>query len=109
MSENPKYPWLGNVLGKVSLFFVFVSLLLIFFYILGNFQGFLDSTQRMLISFLEISSLIGFIIQVYRIAMFLLIAAREKKMYLARFITSILLLVFFIGTYLVLKFLETWL
>jgi hypothetical protein len=101
--------WFHTLLGKISLFFVFSSCVLVFYYILGNFQGFLDSTQRMLLSLLEISSLFGFIIEIYRIVLLFVLAVREKKAHTARLVRSFGFLIYFLGTYILIEFLASWL
>jgi hypothetical protein len=41
--------------GRAVVFFFLLSALLVFFYMLGNYQGFLDSTQDLLLTLLRIS------------------------------------------------------
>jgi hypothetical protein len=101
--------WFHTLLGKISLFFVLSSFVLVFYYILGNFQGFLDSTQQMLLSLLEVSSLFGFIIEIYRIVLLFVLAVREKKAHIARLIRSFVFLFYFLGTYILIEFLASWL
>jgi hypothetical protein len=104
-----KFDWVLSVFKKISFFLVLAACILAFFYILGNFENFLDSTQTMLLSFLEIDSLLGFIIELYCLIALFTIAVREKKMQLARFVLTLVLLVFFLGIYILIKFLATWL
>jgi hypothetical protein len=109
MSAIHNDDWFLMFLGKVSVFFVFATCILVFYYMVGNFQGFIDSTQRMLLTLLELASLIGFIIEVYKLILFFIRAVREKKMQIGRFIRGLVFLLYFLGIYLLLKFLATWL
>ena len=46
---------LSSFAGRAVAFFFLISVLLLFFYLLGNYQDFLDSTQIFLLSLLHIS------------------------------------------------------
>jgi len=56
--ETGKYRTFSFYIRQVLLYLFFINLLLLFFFLLGNFQGFQDSTQSLILKVLEKSSLI---------------------------------------------------
>ncbi|MBN1697813.1 MAG: hypothetical protein JW881_09890 [Spirochaetales bacterium] len=101
--------WLFHVLGKLTLFLVLFSLLLLFLYIVGNFQEFLDATQIFLLKTLEITLLASAIIATYYIVFLFLIAFLEKKIYLLRLVLAIIAIIICLFLFIALKFLTSWL
>ncbi len=101
--------WFNALLGRISVFFVTASLILGFYYVLGNFQGFLDSTQSMLLALLEYASLAGFIVELYRIVFFFIHAGHGKKSRPGALIRAVAFFLYFLFIYVLIKFLASWL
>lgn len=90
------------------LFFV-LSLLLCFFYVLGTFQDFLDSTQLALLSALRVSLGCEIACGIW-LAMFLAYrVVYEKRIFVVRWVLLLLALVTCSGLLLVLRFVQSWL
>jgi hypothetical protein len=108
MNISRKYEWLLTVLQKVSLFLAISSIVTVFYYIIGNFQDFLDSTQIILLRLIEIITLAGFIIELYLLVMLIVIAVKDKRMFAFRFVSTVVLFGYFLGIYIIIKFVSSW-
>jgi len=57
--------WLPKVFSKTILFLLFATGLALFLYLLGNYQDFIDVSQRFLVTVLEYTSLLSAIFCLY--------------------------------------------
>ena len=97
-----------RVMGRSLVFFFVVSLLLLGLYLLGNFQGFLDTSQLFLLESLEFFLLIEVVLSLFYIIFILYYAVSTGKMRLLRLILAFLSLSFCFALLLALKFLSAW-
>jgi hypothetical protein len=106
------YPFLLRVssfAGRAVAFFFISALLVLFFYLLGNYQDFLDSTQLFLLSLLNITLILQLVSGFY-FAVFLSIRSfRERRFFVLRTILLILSLIFSAGLLVAMRFLQSWL
>ena len=100
--------WLFSLLGRLTVFFVLFSLLILFLYIIGNYQEFLDSSQFMLLKILEVVSLFGGISGMYYIFFLFFVAITEKKLMVLRFVLTIISIFLCIFLFAGIKFLSSW-
>jgi hypothetical protein len=106
------YPFLLRVssfTGRAVVFFFISSLLAFFFYLLGNYQDFLDSTQLFLLAVLHVSLILQLACSVYLAAFLVLRSIREHKVFLARFIMLALSMAVCGGLLVSMRFLQSWL
>jgi ABC-type transport system involved in multi-copper enzyme maturation permease subunit len=108
MNDSGDNKWFSQFLGKCALFLDLFSLILIFYYLLGNFQGFLDSTQKFLLSVLETVSLAGILVHAYMGIILVVRAINKKGMEKKRFISILVFLCYFLIIYIVIKFFTAW-
>ena len=83
------YPFLSHVssfAGRAVVFFFIVSMLCLFFYILGNDQDFLDSTQLFLLTCLRISLSLDVIASVWQAGFLVWRSIRERRAFVVRWI-----------------------
>ena len=100
---------LSSFTGRAVAFFFIISILLLFFYLIGNYQDFLDSTQIFLLSLLHVS--LGFELTCgVWLAGFLVYRNRhEHRRSLFRWILLILSLVCCAALLLALSYVQQWL
>jgi hypothetical protein len=108
MFNELRKTWLFSLLGRLTLFFILFALLVLFLYIIGNYQEFLDSSQLLLLKILEVVSLFGAIIGMYYIFFLFFIALLEKKIFILRFILTFLSIIVSIFLFSGIKFLSSW-
>ena len=77
----------------LSLFFVFFMLLVFLLYILGNTQHFLESSQRMLLQLLELTSLLCSFCSTYYLFLLSAWMIRRRFIVLPRIIYSVVVIV----------------
>jgi hypothetical protein len=100
---------LSSFTGRAVAFFFVVSILLLFFYLVGNYQDFLDSTQIFLLSLLHVSLGLQLACGVW-LAGFLVYRNRhEHRRFLLRWILLILSFVFCAGLLVALSYVQQWL
>jgi hypothetical protein len=83
------YPFLSHVssfAGRAVVFFFIVSVLCLFFYILGNDQDFLDSTQLFLLACLRISLSLEIITSVWLAGFLVWRSVREHRAFIVRWV-----------------------
>ncbi len=106
------YPFvlrLSSFAGRAVVFFFLVSLLLFYFYLLGNSQDFLDTTQLFLLGALRITLILELICSVYLSALLMVRTFNEHRVFLVRFILLVLGMAVS-GVLLVsIRFLQSWL
>jgi flagellar biosynthesis protein FlhB len=109
MRKRKRYRlWLTVSLKRISLFLLFFLSITFFFYILGNFQLFLDSTQRLLLQMAEISSLLFLFAVLYYCLLLVISAFVDKLFRVFSFISSLLGIALGLVSYFGIKFLFTW-
>lgn len=83
------YPFLHHVssfAGRAVVFFFIVALISLFFYILGNYQDFLDSTQLLLLASMRISLSLQLIASVWLAGLLVYRGRREHRPYVVRWV-----------------------
>jgi len=83
------YPFLHHVssfAGRAVVFFFIVALISLFFYILGNYQDFLDSTQLLLLACLRISLSLQLVTSVWLAGLLIYRSMRERRAYVVRWV-----------------------
>ena len=108
MFDRLKNTWLFSLLGRLTIFFVLFSIQLLFLYIIGNYQEFLDSSQFFLLKILEIVSLLGGISGTYYIFFLFFVGVIEKKIMILRFILTIISIILCTFLFSGIKFLSSW-
>jgi hypothetical protein len=109
MKEYPFLAHLSSFAGRAVVFFFSTSVLLLYFYLLGNDQDFLDSTQTMLLSALSLSLALQLICGVYLAVALVRRVIRERKAFLVRWVLLVLSMIVCAGLLVVLRWLESWL
>ena len=112
MARMKAYPFLLHVssfVGRAVVFFFVISLLLCFFYVLGNYQDFLDSTQLFLLSLLRVSLGLEIVCGIWCAGFLAFRTARERRPFLVRWILLVLSLLCCSGLLLALRFVQQWL
>ena len=100
---------MSSFVGRAVVFFFVVSLLLCFFYVLGNYQDFLDSTQLLLLLLLRVSLGLELICGIWYAGLLAGRNVRELRPYLMRWILLVLSLLCCSGLLLALRFVQQWL
>jgi hypothetical protein len=100
--------WLPALLRKTSIFFFINVLLLIFFYILGSFQEFTDSTQIFLLGLLNIIMILSLFSSFFSTVSYVYIIPYRKKNVLFKIILSVVIFTFTIIFYIFINFLLVW-
>jgi hypothetical protein len=95
--------------GRVVVFFFVMSLVLLFFYLVGNYQGFLDSTQLFLLAALNVSLVLHLTVAVYFMAFLIARVAKERRLLVLRFLLLLSSMIFSAGLLASLRFLQSWL
>jgi hypothetical protein len=83
------YPFPSQVssfAGRAVVFFFIVSLLSLFFYVLGNYQDFLDATQLFLLECLRVSLSLQLLCSIWLAGFLVCRAARERRAFVVRWI-----------------------
>lgn len=83
------YPFLHHVssfTGRAVVFFFIVALISLFFYVLGNYQDFLDSTQLFLLASLRISLSLQLVTSVWLAGFLVYRTVREHRPFIARWV-----------------------
>lgn len=95
--------------GRAVVFFFVSSLLALFFYVIGNFQDFLDSTQLFLLSLLHITLVLELVSGLYLAVMLIARSVRERRFFVVRFVLVLLSMVVCSGLLLALGVIQSWL
>lgn len=86
--EFTTFRLMRNVEG-VSLFFSFFMLLVAGLYSIGNFQGFLSASQRMLLEIMEVSGLLCALTSAYYLALLSVWMIRRRFLVLPRILYAV--------------------
>jgi hypothetical protein len=100
---------LSSFTGRAVVFFFISSALLCFFYIVGNDQDFLDSTQLLLLGALRLSLGLELASSVWFAGFLLYRAITEKHFFIVRWILLVLSLAACAAFFAVLRFVQQWL
>jgi hypothetical protein len=87
------YPLLSQVssfTGRAVVFFFTVSVLCLFFYVLGNNQDFLDSTQLFLLTCLRISLSLEIVTSIWLAGFLVRRGIRERRAFIVRWVLLVL-------------------
>jgi hypothetical protein len=98
--------WLTERVGRLLTLF---SLILLGLYLLGNFQDFLEQTQRALLRGLEYCCLVGGLAGLYSVVYHVGLLIARRRPALGRLLVSLLMVVYDFGIYGSLKLLAVWL
>ena len=98
----------NRLLGRGAVFFLLLSLLLLGTYLLGNFQEFLDGSQRLLLRGLGVALALEVVFGVLYLGSLMLQAAASGRLRLLRFLLAALALALCVVLLLALKFLGAW-
>ena len=102
---------LYRLVSRGVIFFFILSLLLLYLYLLGNFQEFLDSSQIFLLGLLEISLLLEAFLGLFYIILIFLMRHRkigQHRHLLVKLILSFVSVIFCYTLLLFFKFLSSW-
>jgi hypothetical protein len=109
MKEYPFLSRASSFTGRAVVFFFVLSALLCFFYALGNYQDFLDSTQLFLLRLLRVSLEMEIFCGAW-LAVFLVHRnVSERRPFVARWILLVLSLVSCSAVLVALRFVQQWL
>jgi hypothetical protein len=107
-----QYPFLSHVssfTGRAVVFLFMVSVLLFFFYMLGNYQDFLTSTQLLLLSLLRVSLGLEIAADVWLAGFLVYRNIHERRMFVVRWILLAIALIFSTALLVTLRFVQQWL
>lgn len=109
MKEYPFLLRVSSFAGRAAVFFFFSALLAFFFYLLGNYQGFLDSTQLFLISLLHVLLLLQLVSSVVFAVLLAVRSVTERRVFALRTILLVLSFLICAGLLVAMGFLQSWL
>ena len=109
MKAYPFLPRLSSFAGRAVVFFFVLSLLLCFFYIIGNYQDFLDSTQLALLAVLRVSLGCEIACGIWCAVFLAYRGVYERRVFVVRWVLLVLALISRSGLLLVLRFVQQWL
>jgi hypothetical protein len=72
--------------GRAVVFFFVVALISLFFYVLGNYQDFLDSTQLFLLACLRVSLSLQLVTSVWLAGFLVYRSARDHRPFVGRWV-----------------------
>jgi hypothetical protein len=99
----------SSFIGRAVVFFFVTSLFLLFFYLVGNYQGFLDSTQLFLLAALNVSLVLHLVLAAYFTLLLFVRMAKERRLIILRFLLVTASMVFSAGLLTSMRFLQSWL
>lgn len=109
MKDNPFLTRLSSFTGRAVAFFFLLSVLLFFFYILGNYQDFLDSTQLFLLSVLRLSLALELASGAYLVLFLIRRNIHERRPFLLRWILLVISMACCAVLLLALQYIRAWL
>lgn len=81
--------WLGPLVNKIFVFLFVFQAIVFFYFVVGNFQDFVDSTQILLLKVQKVSGIFFIIYAVYSILVQIVYGAARKGFSLVRFCFTI--------------------
>ncbi len=109
MKEYLFLPRVSSFAGRAAVFFFMSALLVLFFYLLGNYQGFLDSTQLFLLSLLHVILVLDLVSDMSFGLLLAIRSVREKRFFPLRTILLVLSFAVSLGLLAGMGFLQSWL
>ena len=109
MKEYPIFSRLSSFTGRAVVFFTIASALFLFFFVVGNYQEFLDSTQGLLLSMLTGSLSLQVVCGIFLAVMLARRSVTEGRPFLTRWILLALSVLVCLALLLVLSWLRSWL
>jgi len=109
MKTYPVFSRLSSFTGRAVVFFVALSALLFFFFMVGNTQEFLDSTQLFLLSSLRLSLGLELICGLYLVGFLVTRNILERRPFLLRWLLLLLSMAACGSLLLVLRYVQSWL
>ncbi len=110
MEQKFRFLWLPTVIGRLCIFFFFVTLVVALLFLLGNFQDFLDSTQVLLLHLFDVSCTILVVSCLYYAGVLGWLALRRRlALHLGRFILALATVLVFGSLYVGARYLLVWL
>jgi hypothetical protein len=100
---------LSSFMGRAVVFFFISSFAILFFYLIGNYQGFLDSTQLFLLAVLNVSLILHIIVAAYSLAFLIMRIAEKKRFSILRFLLLLVSMILSSGLLVFMRFLQSWL
>lgn len=94
---------------KVFVFFFLSIVILLFLYILGNRQEFLDNTQVFILKLTFYSSSLSFITGIILLVSYLTVSIKIKKISVVKTLFIFFATIFCLGILLTVKFISVWL
>ncbi len=109
MKEYPFLRRVSSFAGRAVVFFFVLSLLLCFFYALGNYQDFLDSTQLFLLRLLRVSLELEIFCGMWLAVFMVYRNVVERRPLVTRWILLVLSIVGCTALLFALRFMQSWL
>ena len=100
---------MSSFTGRAVAFFFVISILLLFFYLIGNYQDFLDSTQLFLLSLLRVSLGLELACGVWLAGFLVYRNVHEHRRFLLRWILLVFSLLSCSGLLVALRYVQQWL
>ena len=109
MRVYPFLRWVSSFAGRLLAFSFLLSLLLVFLWLAGNAQGFLDGTQAAILAFLRWTLIVEIAAGAWTSGLLVARTVRERRLFPVRFVLAAVSLA--AGTALLasLGFLQAWL
>ncbi len=109
MKSYPFLTHLSSFAGRAVWFFALASIFLFFFFLLGNYQDFLDTTQTFLLNLLRLSLLLQIVCSALYVPLLIYRCLSERKWYVPRWVILVFGAVFGIVLLVLLSYVQLWL
>ena len=109
MKSYPFLRHLSSFAGRAVVFFALCSALLFFFFLLGNYQDYLDTTQFFLLTFLRLSLLLQIVCGVLLVPFLIYRCLTEHRLYIARWVLLVIGACLSGGLLILLSYIRLWL
>jgi uncharacterized membrane protein YfcA len=100
---------MSSFAGRAAVFFFCMSALLVFVYVLGNYQDFLDSTQEFLLLLLRVSLSLQLVAGMWCAGLLVYRSVRERRPRIVRWILLLLSMAVCAVVLAALRFVQQWL
>ena len=102
MRKEKNIIWLPDIINKITLFTFMLSILILLTFLAGNKQGFIDSTQTLLLRVFRTTAIVFIVTGVYNVIISFAVLIRSRRLYSFRLIMTILgegvMITSFLGT-----------
>ena len=109
MRVYPFLRWVSSFAGRLLAFSFLLSLLLVFLWLAGNAQGFLDGTQAAILAFLRWTLIVEIAAGAWTAGLLVARTVRERRLFPVRFVLAAVSLAAGIALLASLGFLQAWL